>query len=428
MAWNEPSNKNDDKDNSKDPWTGRDKPKGPPEIDELLRKLTDKFSTLFGKQQQQPPKDPRPNRSFSFKSPTNLPALAGVVLLLAVTVWFLSGFYVVGPAERGVLLLFGKSYTTVEPGLHWAPRFIESKKIINVQNVYSFTYPEDGDADLLTKDENIVSAAVTVRYRINNPEAFLFNAVEPLQGLHQALASTMQQTIGSNDLNAVLNNGREQIRAQMQDQLVKILSRYQSGIEVVDLTIKSLKAPEQVKQAFDDAAKAQADMYRYKNQAQVYALQVQPVAQGQAQSLLQAANAYKQQVVLKAQADVAEFLALLPEYKKAPEVTKQRLYISILGGVFKDTRKVFVDTNGTNNMIYLPLDKLMNQPAATQPAVPSVNSTTTPTTTPSQPKATSQGQAAGITTTPTSEKTLNNLARPMRNNPYKGYGPGGNNQ
>ena len=244
---------------------------------------------------------------------------------------------------------------------------------------------------MLTKDENIVSVAVAVQYRISNARDFLFSATNPIESLQQATASALRQTIGHTNLDKVLTTGRDQIRQEVQTQITKILTRYNTGLLITDVAIQPAKAPDEVKEAFDDAIKAQEDEQRFENQAEAYAMQVEPIAKGQTQRLIADAKAYQQQVVLNAKADVTRFLAILPEYTKAPDVTRKRLYIESVENVLQNTSKVLIDSHSSNNMFYLPLDKIV-QKSLLKPAIPTTNNNTSDNTT--QPNTTNRQDKA----------------------------------
>jgi membrane protease subunit HflK len=336
MSWQEPKN------------NGQKNEQGPPDLDELLKKFSHKISQLFGK------------KNSSSATPTEPKSLGigfGVILAVVLLIWALSGVFIVSPAEQGVVLLFGKYQRTVGSGPHWIPRFFESETTVNVQKISTYSY----DAPMLTQDQNIVDVSVAVQYRIINPRDYLFNVVNPTMSLQQATASALRQVIGQTTLDAILTTGRAEVRDSVSQQLTKILSIYNAGIVITDVALQPAKAPEQVKNAFDDAIKAQEDEQRFKNQAEAYAMGVVPIAQGKAKRIMQEAQAYKQQIVLQAQADVARFLAILPVYQASPAVTRDRLYISTLQGILQRSQKVFVDTSKSNNLLYLPLDKLMEQ-------------------------------------------------------------------
>lgn len=338
MPWNEPG---DNQNNERDPWKPSSRsPQTPPDLEEMLKKFFKRINNTFKNGQ---------NGSGTTKSKyINSSFIGGIVLLL----WFLSGIFIVDPAEQAVILLFGKYRTTLGPGPHWIPRLIESAYIVNEQQILTYSY----ESQMLTKDENIVSVALAIQYRINNAKNYLFNVINPGSSLQQATASALRQVIGRTTLDDVLTRGRERVRQEVTTQLNNILARYQTGLLVTDVAMQPARAPDEVKEAFDDAIKAQEDEQRFINQAQAYAMQVIPTAKGQAQRIAADAKAYKEQVVLNAKGNVATFLALLPEYQKAPEVTRQRLYLDTIESVLMATSKVLVNSNG-NNLFYLPFDK-----------------------------------------------------------------------
>lgn len=340
MPWN-PSDQN----KGKDPW-GRDKPpQGPPDLHALFNQLKKKLlgSTNKGRNASNEPSEAKANLVF-----------AGLIGLAILVLWVLSGIFIVAPAERAVILRFGKYTETVGSGPHWIPRFIESKYLINVQNISNFAY----EADMLTKDENIVSVAVVVQYRIQNAKEYLFNVVDPAVSLEQATASALRQAVGHNSLDDLLTTGRSQIREQVAVQLQQIIKSYGTGLMVTDVTLQSVKPPEAVVSAFDDVIRAREDQKSYINKAETYANQVTATAKGQASRLMKEAEAYEKQTVLIAQAAVAGFLALLPEYQKAPEVTRQRMYLTTLESVLGGVNKVLLDQKSGNPLLYLPLDKM----------------------------------------------------------------------
>lgn len=372
MPWNEPGSSNN---GDKDPWTGKPKQSGPPDLEAALRQFKKKLQAYLGNKKpgNGPGKDNSDQPPFQFGRNRII-----AVIALLIIAWIAWGFFIVDASEKAVVLRFGKYAETVGPGLHWILRGVESQQTIN-QHISNYAY----EAEMLTKDGNIVSVAVTVQYYINNPRDYLFSVVDAEESLAQATASALRQVIGQNDLDVILTSKREQIQQQVQAQITNILSKYQTGLIITDAPIQSARAPDEVKEAFDDTIKAQEDQQRFENQALSYTMTVVPLATGQAQRLAAEAKAYQQQVVLHAQAEVAPFLALLPEYQQAPAVTRQRIYIETLQAVFADTNKVLVDTTG-NNMFYLPLDKLIPPPAkaltAVSPAVSAAASAPTTNT------------------------------------------------
>lgn len=378
MAWNEPGSGDGDKKEDKDPWTGKPKSSAPPDLEAALRKLRQQFLQIL-KNKGQPSNNPQQNGGGNDDDGSSLKfGRTGIisVAVVIVVLWFLWGIFIVGPAEQAVVLRLGKYTETVGPGPHWLPQLIDTAYVVNEQKISTYSY----DSEMLTKDENIVSVAVAVQYRIADARQYLFNVVNPDESLRQATASALRQVIGHTTLTDVITSGRERVRQEVQDQVTKILARYNTGLLVTDVAMQPAKAPDEVKEAFDDAIKAQEDEQRYENQAQAYAMQVEPIAKGQVQRLLADAHAYQQQVVLRAKAEVAPFLAVLPLYQKAPAVTRERLYLETIESVLTDSSKVLVDTPGGNNMFYLPLDKLIPITSPSKESSPVV-ATSAPATT-----------------------------------------------
>ena len=347
MAENEPGS-----DKNKDIWSkGPKREAGPPDLDELLNKLQKKINSFFvGKIGRK--------RTTGVPSKSKVPKILTLrsillVLLVAIIIWVTFGVFIVSPAERAAILRFGKYSKTVGPGPHWIPRFIESRYTINVQKVSTFSY----QAEMLTKDENIVSVSVAVQYRIDNVRDYLFNVVDSVASLQQATASALRQVVGHTTLDETLTTGRELVREQVSQQLTKILDRYHCGLVITDVALQPTKPPEAVTEAFDDVNKAREDEQRYINQAKAYQQKVVPIAEGRASRILKEANAYQEKVVLQSEADTAQYLALLPQYERAPGVTRERLYLSTIEEVLRNSSKILVDVKSAN-MIYLPLDKL----------------------------------------------------------------------
>jgi modulator of FtsH protease HflK len=336
----------------KDPWGGGNKNQGPPDLDKIFKDFLLKLRGFLGdkkplklvtdKKDATPPKQER-----------NISFLIWLVVIIVFVVWGIAGFYIVNPASKAVVLRFGKYAKTTNPGLHWLPRLIDNKYIVNTQKVTAYQY----SADMLTKDENIVNVTLVVHYRIDNPQEYLFNVVNADESLQQATASALRQVIGNTLLDGVLTTERSVIRQQVSDLLKQILASYKVGIEVTDVVLQPAKPPEEVTDAFNDAIKAREDEQRYVKKAEAYESKVVPLAQGQANRFVQEAQAYKQQVALAAQGKTAKFNAILPVYQKAPVVTKERMYLDTLEGVLNKSSKVLVDTKTSNNLLYLPLNK-----------------------------------------------------------------------
>jgi modulator of FtsH protease HflK len=345
MAWNGSDNSN------------RQQQQAPPDLDVLIRKLRNKLKAALGNKGSNIGGGNFGAKWKGSNKNNGLWIFSGVATAIVV-IWILSGIFIVSPAERAVILRFGKYAETVGPGPHWIPRLIESKYIVNVQRVDTFTY----QSDMLTKDENIVSVTVSVQYRVANAHDYLFNIVDADASLQQATASALRQVVGHTTLDGVLTIERQQAREQMALQLQELLNRYKSGIVATDVTLQSVRPPEAVTAAFDDAVKAREDQQSYINQANAYRNQILANANGQVSRIMQEANASKQSVVLEAQGAIASYLALLPQYQKSPDLTRQRLYLATLESVLSNSSKVLVDMNAnSSNMIYLPLDKIIPQ-------------------------------------------------------------------
>jgi membrane protease subunit HflK len=346
MGWNEPD-KGPDK--GKDPWSGKNQP---PDLDEALKRLQSKLKKTFFGGSGKPDENPTEANSGGGG------LLAAGVLLVAFILWALSGIFIVDPAEQAAILRFGKYVETVGPGPHWIPRLISSKIVLNADRVSDFSY----SAQMLTKDENLVSVAVAVQYRIGDLQDYLFNVADPQESLQQATSSALRQVVGTTTLDQLITEGREAWGNSVQDSLVKILEIYKTGIIIVNVSPQPARAPENVQDAFDDAIKAQEDEKRFKEQARAYEARVVPIADGNAKRIFAEAKAYAEQVVLRAAGEAAEFLELLPAYTRAPLVTGERMYLDAMQQILSKSSKIVVDGKA-GNLLYLPLDKLMTSPA-----------------------------------------------------------------
>lgn len=344
MGWNEPEK-------GKDPWGGKGQP---PDLDEALRRFQARLKKAFfgGSSRKDSPASPGNKNS-------NAGLLAGMIALIVFILWALSGIFIVDPAEQAVILRFGKYVETVGPGPHWIPRLISTSIVQNVERISHYSY----SAQMLTKDENLVAVSVVVQYRIGDLEDYLFNVADPEESLQQTTSSALRQVIGTTTLNQIITEGREAWGISVQDTLVKTLKKYNTGILVLNVSPQPARAPESVQDAFDDAIKAAEDEKRFQGQALAYQAKVVPIAEGNAKRIIEEAKAHAQQVVLRAKGEVAEFLALLPEYLKSPVVTAQRMYLDTMQRVLSNTTSIIVD-NKSGNLMYLPLDKLPSfQPA-----------------------------------------------------------------
>lgn len=333
MAWNEPGGNG----KQRDPWGGD---QGPPDLDEAFRKFRDKLGGALGGGGSG---DARFNGG-----------IVGLVLLLIFGVWFYLGIYVIDEQERGVVLRFGKYHQTLDPGLNWKPRLMDQVVPVNVTKERQY----GSEGRMLTQDENIVELQIVVQYNISDVKAFVLNVRDPEFSLRQATESALRHVVGSTKLDQVLSEGRGQISDEVKVKLQSYLDNYGTGIQVVKITIQEARPPAQVKAAFDDVIKAKEDEERLKNEASAYANGIVPEARGRAQRMLEEAAAYRGKVVAEAQGEAQRFEKLLTEYRKAPEVMRERLYLDAVQRVMSATSKVLVDVPGGNNVLYLPIDKM----------------------------------------------------------------------
>lgn len=340
MAWNEPGG---DGNKPRDPWGGGDQ--GPPDLDEAFRKLRDKFSGLLG------------GGSGGGGNAAMSGGLLFVGMAVVVVIWALLGLYTVDEQERGVVLRLGKYHSTVQPGLQWNPPLLDEVTLVNVTRINNATFREQ----MLTEDENIVEVNLSVQYVIQNAEDYVLRVREPELSLNNATESVLRHVVGGSSMDYVLTDGRVQLTVDVRSRLQDYMDLYRTGILVSKVNIDDAKPPAEVQEAFDDVIKAREDEERVKNEAQAYANGIIPEARGQAQRVFEEASAYKEQVIAQAQGDASRFNALLTEYKKAPEVTRSRLYLETIEGVLQSSSKVMVDVEGGNNMLYLPLDRIIEE-------------------------------------------------------------------
>lgn len=359
MAWNEPGNNG--KDN--DPWGSggrRGGDQGPPDIDEVIKNLSKKVNGLFGKSGGGGGSNAGGSGGHSAGG-MSAGLLVGMAAVAAV-IWGFMGFYVVDEAERGVVLRFGRVLDpTVVPGLHWNPPLVDEVHLVNVSELNAKTYENRA---MLTTDENIIDIAVTVQYLIEDPVNYVLAVQDPERSLDNAAESAIRHEVGSNFMDQILTTGREQMAAAVEDRLQDYMEIYNTGIRVARVNVVDTQPPDAVRPAFDDVIRAREDEQRAQNQAQQYANQRIPEARGEAQRQIEQANAYKQEAIAKAEGEASRFDQLLTEYTKAPEVTRQRLYIESMQAVMTASSKIMIDVEGGNNMLYLPLDKIMEQNAA----------------------------------------------------------------
>ncbi|MGI9322480.1 MAG: FtsH protease activity modulator HflK [Pseudomonadales bacterium] len=343
MAWNEPGGG----DQGKNPWGNRDD-QGPPDLDEAFRKLQKSMSQVFG----------RGSGSGQGGGPVGRMGakMFGLIALAALLVYLALGVYTIDQQERAVVLRFGKALDTiVQPGLHWNPPLIDQVLIENVTRVRSRPH----DSEMLTEDENIVKVKMTVQYVISDIRSYRLQVDSPDQSLYQATESALRHVVGSTEMHEVLTEGRAALAIEVKDRIQDYMDNYGTGIQVTQVNIDETAPPDAVRAAFDDVIKAREDEVRLRNEADAYANQIVPEARGEAQRFLEEAQAYKERVIAQSRGEAERFNKLYTEYELAPEVTRARMYIDTLEQVMSNTTKVMIDVDGGNNLLYLPLDKIM---------------------------------------------------------------------
>lgn len=340
---------------------------GPPDLDEIWRNLNKRLNRMLGGK-----------GGGSDTPPGNGPSAgamggAGLLAVLVLVVWIASGFYIVNEGQRGVVLRFGKFVETTMPGPRWhMPYPVESAEVVNVaqvrtvevgyrNNVKSKVLKE---ALMLTDDENIVDVQFAVQYVLKSPSDYLFNHRSPDDSILQAAETAIREIVGRNSMDFVIFEGRAEVAARAQKLMQEILDRYGTGISISKVTMQNAQPPEQVQASFDDAVKAGQDRERQKNEGEAYANDVIPRARGMASRLIQEAEGYRGRVIEQSQGDAARFRQIVAEYNKSPQVTRDRLYIDAMQQIMSNTSKVLIDQKSGGNMLYLPLDKLMQMPLA----------------------------------------------------------------
>ncbi|WP_205341067.1 FtsH protease activity modulator HflK [Denitrificimonas caeni] len=350
MAWNEPGGNS----NNQDPWGDRKrggKKQGPPDLDEALRKLQDNLSSLFGGKKK--PGATGSGGGFG---------LVAVVLAALAAMWLYTAVYSLDEQEQAVILRLGKYHETVGPGLNIYFPPMDRKYEQNVTRERAYTR----QGPMLTEDENIIEVPLTVQYKINNLQDFVLNVDSPEMSLQHATESALRHVVGSTAMDQVLTEGREVLAVDVKERLQRFLDTYRTGITVTQVNVQNAQAPREVQESFDDVIRAREDEQREKNQAETYANGVVPEARGQAQRLREEANGYRDETVSRAEGEADRFTKLVTEYRKAPEVTRQRLYIETMQEVFSSTSKVLLSSDkGQNSMLYLPLDKMLEGRTAT---------------------------------------------------------------
>jgi len=361
-----------------DPQWGRKKgSSGPPDLDQLWRNFNKKLNSLF---QRKGGGGTRDGEGSGAPTPRQYGGGIGLLVGLLAVLWVASGFYIVNEGQRGIVLRFGKYVESTQAGLRWHfPYPLEVVEAVNVSQVRTVEIGYRNNVRskvlkeslMLTDDENIIDIQFAVQYILKNPEDFLFTNREPENAVLQAAETAIREIIGKSKMDFVLYEGREQVAAKATQLMQEILDRYKIGIAISKVTMQNAQPPEQVQAAFDDAVKAGQDRERQKNEGQAYANDVIPKAKGNAARLLEESEGYKQRVIASSEGEASRFKQVLVEYNKAPVVTRDRLYLDMMQQVLSGTSKILIDQKNGNNLLYLPLDKLIQMSGPSSSSVPS---------------------------------------------------------
>lgn len=398
MPWDQPGSGGE-----KDPWGQKNKQQGPPDLEKIIKDIKDKLGLSRGGRGRG---DGDSDGAGGGKSGYGMFVIIAIV---AVGFWLASGFYTITQGEQGIELRLGKYKRTTEAGLHWhIPAPVDSVDIINVQavNTVEVGYRSRGgsaattvprEALMLTKDENIIDIQFAVLYDIKSPTDLMFNVADPIDAVvRQATESAVRETIGQNTMDFAITEGRAVIATETQTLLQQILDRYKTGINVRSVEMQDAQPPAEVKDAFDDAVRAREDEQRLKNLAEAYSNDVIPRARGAAARVTQEAEGYKASVIAIAEGEASRFDQIRTEYEKAPEVTRDRLYIDAMQNVLGSTSKMVIDqTQGGNSVMYLPLDKMIENSRNTGPSTGRNNAGFTSSAAPDFSSANSQNNSTG---------------------------------
>ena len=356
MPWNEPGRGGG---NGQDPWKGGGQQ--PPDLDEVFANVQKRLKKIIGGGD---------GGGGNSRGTGGGPGVGGIIALVLVlagiwTVW--NSVHIVDESERGVVLRFGDYNRTLMPGLRFTfPVPVETLTKVNVAQVRS----QENRARMLTSDENLIELGFAVQYRVLDPAAFLFEIAQPESTLAEASDSAIREVVGTNQMDFILEQGRGEIATAARDLLQQILQRYDAGIEILTFNLQLVRPPNQVQAAFDDVVRAREDQVRFANEAQAYANQEIPEARGRAARVREQAEGYRDSVIAQAEGEADRFVAVFEEYAKAPEVTRQRLYLQELESLYSNTPKVLLDVNSSNNMLYLPLDRLASGQSSGRPPPP----------------------------------------------------------
>ena len=369
MSWNEPGN-------GKDPWKRGDQE--PNDLDQIVQNWQRRMGAIFGGGGRGVGAGGSGGGGF-------------VLVILAIIAWGVTGFYRVDEAERGVVQRFGAFSETTMPGLHWHIPFpVESVDLVNINAVSNYAYR----TEMLTADEQYVFIDMVVQYRRTDPYAYSFNVVDPDLTLQDVTESALREVVGTSELEVLIAARRDEIATRSQDVLQNTLDNYGAGISVTSISLETVNYPQSVQAAVDDAQKARNDSERFLLEADEYARDIVPKARGAAARVFEDAEAYREQVVADAEGEAARFELLLAEYQKAPRVTRERLYIDAIEEVYGRSSKVFIDTDGSGNLLYLPVDKLMERSGRGMTSTKSTRAADSPT--PSSAQGDVSGETSGV--------------------------------
>jgi len=360
MPWNEPGRGSGGGGGDRDPWKGGNGQQ-PPDLDEVFANVQKRLKSIMGGGK---------DGSDSPSGQSGGPSLGGILLLVAllVTLWVVwNSIHIIDESERGVVLRFGEESRVLTPGFKVTfPSPIEEVIKVNVSQVSSL----ENQSRMLTGDENLIELAYAVQYRVIDPTAFLFNIQDPIDSLTQAADSAVREIVGTNTMDFILEAGRNQIAIDSGLLLEEIVSRYEPGIEITSFNLQEVRPPTQVRSAFDDVVRAREDQIRFANEAQAYANQEVPEARGRAARIIEEAEGYRETVIARATGEADRFVAILTEYSRAPEVTRERLYLETLERVYGRSSKILMDVEDSNSMFYLPLDRMTGNANASAPPPP----------------------------------------------------------
>ncbi len=372
MGWNQSGGNGD---GNRDPWGNRGNQQGPPDLEEALKKMQDQLGRIFGG------KSGSGDSGGSDSGGKGMGAGAGIglgaIAVILVIVWGLAGIFIVDQSEEAVVLRFGKLHRTVGPGPRWAPYFIDEVIRVNVQTLREETIgfrsqagsksTVPSEALMLTKDENIVDVQFSVQFRISDPGEYLFNVFDPVLTLRQIIESAVREIVGRSEMDFVITTGRDLVAEDVKSLAQDILDNYVTGLLITSVNMQDAQPPAQVQNAFLDAIKAREDQQRFINESRAYANNIVPRARGEAEAILEQAKGYSQRVVAQAQGETARFLKVLGEYRKAPDITRERLYIESMESVLSNSSKVLLDVQNSNNLMLLPLDQLLRSGRSGKP-------------------------------------------------------------